>query len=57
VEWVLSVLDRWCDALRQPYADGRDLVIGQVLVSGHIGSGDSELGHLRDAIDALFTGI
>lgn len=57
MEWVLSVLDRWCDALRQPYADGRDLVIGQVLVSGHIGSGDSELGHLRDAIDALFTGI
>src|ERR1039458_3338118 len=53
--WVvfLSVLTQLCSELRQPKGQGRYFVVGQVFMSGHIGSGNSEPGDLRKAMDAL----
>jgi hypothetical protein len=49
----LSVLTQLSDALRQPKGEGCDFVVGEVFVSGHIGSGDSEFDNVREAISSL----
>jgi hypothetical protein len=40
-------------ALRQPKTDGGDFAIGQVFMSRHIGSGNSEFGNLRQTSPSL----
>src|ERR1035438_9452271 len=50
---LLLALTQLSVVLRRPKGDGRYFVVRQVLMSGHIGSGNAEFGDLRKAHPAL----
>ena len=53
VKVFLSVWSGMSDDLRQPKAEGGDLFVGQVFMSRHVGSGNSEFDDLRQTIHLL----